>query len=61
MSAEGVAKHTAAMCRHSIGEDPFNADNQEERNEPKKEKHVELQQCFALQDQMDDVKIMPPL
>ena len=28
-----------------------------ERNEPKKEKHVELQQCFALQGRMDDVKI----
>ena len=33
LSAEGVAKHTTAMCRRSIGEDPFNADNQEERNE----------------------------
>ena len=35
----------------------FSITMRKERNEPKKEKHVELQQCFALQDQMNDVKI----
>ena len=35
----------------------FSITMRKERNEPKKEKHVELRQCFALQDQMDDVKI----
>ena len=35
----------------------FSITMRRERNEPKKEKHVELQQCFALQDRMDDVKI----
>ena len=35
----------------------FSITMRRERNEPKKGKHVELRQCFALQDRMDDVKI----
>ena len=35
----------------------FSITMRRERNEPKKEKHVELQQCFALQNRMDNVKI----